>query len=228
MTGSTMIVCHTRLYAHEERLGNIFRELGSHPGLNRGPLTLAVSTLPPELWPLGDSQPSQFSISLRMCHQNPARDRPVTPLHQGRSHTEWNILYIHSSAREAGSPSREPPNTTCKLCYMWGKAWEYFLRTVKNWQPPRIEPGPLTLAANALPPELWPLGDCQPSQFSISLRMYRQKPARDRLVTPLHQGRSHTEWYIHSSAREAGSPSREPPNTTCKLGYTWGKAWEYF
>ena len=36
---------------HEERLGNIFRKNGSHPGLNRGPLTLAVSALPPELWP---------------------------------------------------------------------------------------------------------------------------------------------------------------------------------
>ena len=54
---------------HEERLGNIFRELqktGSHPGLNQGPLTLVVSALPPELWPPGDSQPSQFSISLCM------------------------------------------------------------------------------------------------------------------------------------------------------------------
>ena len=46
--------------------------LGSHPGLNRGPLTLAVSALPPELWPPDDSQPSQFSISLCMCRQNPA------------------------------------------------------------------------------------------------------------------------------------------------------------
>jgi len=27
---------------------------------------------------------------LCMCRQNPASDRPVTPLHQGRSHTEWN------------------------------------------------------------------------------------------------------------------------------------------
>ena len=98
----------------------LFRELrktGSHPGLNWGPLTLVVSALRPELWPPGDSQPSQLSISLRMCRQNPVRDRPVTPLHQGRSHTEWNTLYIHSSAHEAGSPSREPPNTTCKLRY---------------------------------------------------------------------------------------------------------------
>jgi len=39
---------------------------------------------------------------------------PVTPLHQGRSHTEWNI---HSSACEAGSPSREPPNTTCNVIH---------------------------------------------------------------------------------------------------------------
>ena len=93
------------VHVHEERLGNIFRELGktgSHPGLNRGLLTLVVSALPPELWPPGDSQPSQFSISLRMCRQNPARDRLVTPLHQGRSHTEWNILFIYSRAREAG------------------------------------------------------------------------------------------------------------------------------
>ena len=37
--------------------------------------------LPPELWPPGDSQPSQFSISLRMCRQNSARDQPVTPVH---------------------------------------------------------------------------------------------------------------------------------------------------
>ena len=79
------------IHVHEERLGNIFRELrktSSHLGLNRGPLTLAVSALPPELWPQGDSQPSQFSISLCMCRQNPARDRPVTPLHQGRSRIE--------------------------------------------------------------------------------------------------------------------------------------------
>ena len=48
-----------------KRLRNIFKELrttGSHPGLNRGPLTLAISALPPELWPPGDSQPSQFSM----------------------------------------------------------------------------------------------------------------------------------------------------------------------
>ena len=77
-----IVALRCTMYMHEERLGNIFREprkTGSHPGLNRGPLTLAVSALPPELWPPGDSQPSQFSISLRMCHQNPARDRPVTP-----------------------------------------------------------------------------------------------------------------------------------------------------
>ena len=55
--------------------------------MNQEPPTLAVCALPPELWPPGDSQPSQFSISLCMCRQNPARDRPVTPLHQGRSHT---------------------------------------------------------------------------------------------------------------------------------------------
>ena len=36
----------------------------SHPGLNRGLLTLAVSALPPELWPPGDSQPS---ILLSTC-----------------------------------------------------------------------------------------------------------------------------------------------------------------
>ena len=43
---------HASYIIHEERLGNIFRELrttGSHPGLNRGLLTLVVSTLPPEL-----------------------------------------------------------------------------------------------------------------------------------------------------------------------------------
>ena len=34
--------------------------------MNWGPLTLAVSALPPELWPPGDSQPSL--ISLCMCH----------------------------------------------------------------------------------------------------------------------------------------------------------------
>ena len=38
---------------HEERLGNIFRKTDRHLGLNRGPLTLAVSALPPELWPPG-------------------------------------------------------------------------------------------------------------------------------------------------------------------------------
>ena len=40
------------VHVHEERLGNIVLEncekTGSHPGLNRGPLTLAVSALPPE------------------------------------------------------------------------------------------------------------------------------------------------------------------------------------
>ena len=77
-------------HVHEESIGNIFRELKNRqpPGIEPGPLTLAVSALPPELWPPGDSQPSQFSISLCMYCQNPARDRPVTPLHQGRSHTE--------------------------------------------------------------------------------------------------------------------------------------------
>ena len=69
---------HASYGIREERLGNIFgepRKTGSHPGLNRGPLTSAVSALPPELWPPGDSQPSQFSISLCICRQNPARDR---------------------------------------------------------------------------------------------------------------------------------------------------------
>ena len=53
------------------------------------------------------------------------------------------------------------------------KGFGIFLENCKkNRQPPRIEPGPLTLAVSALPPELWPPGDSQPSQFSISLRMY--------------------------------------------------------
>ena len=42
---------HARYVICEKRLENIFREVrktGSHPGLNRGPLTLAVSALPPE------------------------------------------------------------------------------------------------------------------------------------------------------------------------------------
>ena len=39
---------------------------------------------------------------------------------------------------------------------------------MKNRQPPGIEPGPLILAVSALPSELWPPGDSQPSQFSIS------------------------------------------------------------
>ena len=50
MWNNTVITRAT--WIHEERLGNIFRELrktGSHPGLNQGPLTLAVSALPPEL-----------------------------------------------------------------------------------------------------------------------------------------------------------------------------------
>ena len=64
---------------------------GSHPGSNQGPLTLTVSALPPEPWPLGDSQPLQFSLSLFVRHQNLIKDRPVTPLNQGRSHTEWNL-----------------------------------------------------------------------------------------------------------------------------------------
>ena len=81
---------HVHVGIHEERHENIFRELKNQqpPGIEPGPLTLVVSALPPELWPPGDNQPSQFSISLRMCRQNPIRDRLVTPLHQGRSHTE--------------------------------------------------------------------------------------------------------------------------------------------
>ena len=46
---------------HEERLGNIFREprkSGSHPGLNRGPLTF--SALPPELWVTASPHNSQY------------------------------------------------------------------------------------------------------------------------------------------------------------------------
>ena len=72
------------------------------------------------------------------------------------------------------------------------KAQGYFWRTVKNRQPPGVEPG---VSVSALPPKLWPLGDSQPShsQFSISLCMYCQNPIRDRLVTHLHQGRIHTE-----------------------------------
>ena len=87
-------------HVHEERLVNIhvFRELrknGSHPGLNRGALTLAVSAVPPELWPPGDSQPSQSSVSLRMCRQNPARDRLVTPLHQVLYSCYCIYMYVH-------------------------------------------------------------------------------------------------------------------------------------
>ena len=81
---------------------------GSHPGLNRGSLTLAVSALPPELWALGDSQPSQLSISLCMCPQNPAR---------GGATLSEIFYFFHSSAREAGSSSKEPPSTTRKLRY---------------------------------------------------------------------------------------------------------------
>ena len=79
-----------REYTHEERFGNIFKELrkiGSHSGLNWGPRTSAVSALPPELWPPGDSQPSQFSISLCMCCQNPARDRHV--------HVHVHTMYMY-------------------------------------------------------------------------------------------------------------------------------------
>ena len=56
---------HASYVIREERLGNIFREMrktGSHPGLNRGPLTLVVSALPPELWPPGDSQPCTVHV----------------------------------------------------------------------------------------------------------------------------------------------------------------------
>ena len=74
---SDIIACtdiSVHAYVHEERLGNIF-ENHEKPAATRdwgrGPLTLAVSALPPELWPPGDSQPSPFSISLHMCHQNP-------------------------------------------------------------------------------------------------------------------------------------------------------------
>ena len=47
-----------------------------------------VSALPPELWPPGDSQPSQFSISLCtcMCCQNSIRDGPVTLLPHGEEY----------------------------------------------------------------------------------------------------------------------------------------------
>ena len=59
-----------RTHAHEERLGNIFREpskTGSYtPGIEPGASDF-VSALPLELWPPGEGQPSQFSISLCMC-----------------------------------------------------------------------------------------------------------------------------------------------------------------
>ena len=43
----------------------------------------------------------------------------------------------------------------------------YFRETVKNWQPPGIELGASDLTVSALPPELWPPGNSQPSQFSV-------------------------------------------------------------
>ena len=84
--------------------------------------------------------------------------------------------------------------SVCVRMYMYvRKGLGIFLENRENRQPPRIEPGPLTLVVSALPPELWPPGDSQPSQFSMSLCVCCQNPARDQPVTPLHQGRSHTE-----------------------------------
>ena len=65
----------TGLYMYMRKGLGIFLENHKNWGLNRGPLTLAISALPPELWPPGDSHPSQFSISLCMCHQNLVKDR---------------------------------------------------------------------------------------------------------------------------------------------------------
>ena len=69
---ATHILRHAFNNVHVYKSLGIFLE-NSHSGLNWGPLTLAVSALPPELWPPGDSQPSQFSLSLCMCRQNPVR-----------------------------------------------------------------------------------------------------------------------------------------------------------
>ena len=41
---------------------------------------------------------------------------------------------------------------------------------MKNRQPPGIEPGPLTLAVSALPPELWPPGDSHVYMHVYSVR----------------------------------------------------------
>ena len=87
------VFCHIYMWG---KPWEYFRELwktGSHLGLNQGPLTLAVSALPPEYGHRVTASSRKFSISLCMCRQNPTRDQPVTPLHKGRSHTEWNILF---------------------------------------------------------------------------------------------------------------------------------------
>ena len=91
----------------------------SHPGLNREPLTLAISALPPELWPPGDSQPSQFSISLCMCRQKPVRDQPVTPLHQGRSHTESSHILHPSSLPSSSLPELQLRGGSSMLSTHW-------------------------------------------------------------------------------------------------------------
>ena len=91
---------------HEEKLGNTFKEprkTGSHPGW--GPLTLAVSALPP------DSQPSQFSISLCMCRQNPAIHVYQCPIlhhcmcsHGDASCTHGQYILLHCSVSHTTRP----------------------------------------------------------------------------------------------------------------------------
>ena len=66
---------------------------------------------------------------------------------------------------------------------------------MKTRQPPGIEPGTSDLAVSALPPELWPPGDSQPSQFSISPRMCRPERAGCSGVSSRKLGNRMCEWF---------------------------------
>ena len=77
------------------------------------------------------------------------------------------VLYVHTFGEQNICINWTLSITNNHAVYMMKRLGNIF--TVKNLQPPRIELG---ASVSALPPELWPPGDSQPSQFSISLCMY--------------------------------------------------------
>ena len=66
----------SHVHVHDEKAQEYFRDQ-QPPGIEPGASDLNCQCSTTWLWPPGDSQPSQFSLSLCMCRQNPIRDQPV-------------------------------------------------------------------------------------------------------------------------------------------------------